>query len=65
MSTKKNKKSPDYIFETSWEVCNRVGGIYTVLSSKAETLQNEHKDKIIFIGPCTAKKAEIKPDDKK
>ncbi len=51
MSTKKNKKSPDYIFETSWEVCNRVGGIYTVLSSKAETLQNEHKDKIIFIGP--------------
>ena len=51
MSTKKNKKSPDYIFETSWEVCNRVGGIYTVLSSKAETLQNEHKDKVIFIGP--------------
>ncbi|MCM8873241.1 MAG: glycosyltransferase [Paludibacteraceae bacterium] len=51
MSTKKTKNSPDYIFETSWEVCNRVGGIYTVLSSKAETLQKEHKDKVIFIGP--------------
>jgi len=21
---------PEYIFETSWEVCNMVGGIYTV-----------------------------------
>jgi glycosyltransferase involved in cell wall biosynthesis len=28
-----------------------VGGIYTVLSSRANTLQKEHKDKIIFIGP--------------
>lgn len=43
--------TPDYIFETSWEVCNKVGGIYTVLSSRANTLQKEHKDKIIFIGP--------------
>lgn len=22
--------TPDYIFEASWEVCNKVGGIYTV-----------------------------------
>jgi len=43
--------TPDYIFETSWEVCNQVGGIYTVLSTRAKTLQDEHKDKIIFIGP--------------
>lgn len=42
---------PDYIFETSWEVCNQVGGIYTVLSTRAKTLQEEHKDKLIFIGP--------------
>ncbi len=45
------KYIPDYIFESSWEVCNKVGGIYTVLSSRANTLQKEHKDKIIFIGP--------------
>ena len=45
------KYSPDYIFESSWEVCNKVGGIYTVLSSRANTLQKEHKNKIIFIGP--------------
>ena len=43
--------SPDYIFETSWEVCNKVGGIYTVLSTRAKTLQDSHKDKVIFIGP--------------
>ncbi|HIX27702.1 MAG TPA: glycogen/starch synthase [Candidatus Barnesiella excrementigallinarum] len=42
---------PDYIFEVSWEVCNKVGGIYTVLSTKAKTLQKQYKDKIIFIGP--------------
>lgn len=43
--------SPDYIFESSWEVCNMVGGIYTVLSSRANSLQKLYTDKIIFIGP--------------
>ena len=43
--------TPDYVFESSWEVCNKVGGIYTVLSSRAKTLQDRMKDKIIFIGP--------------
>ena len=40
-----------YIFESSWEVCNKVGGIYTVLSTRAKTLQEALQDKIIFIGP--------------
>lgn len=43
--------TPDYIFESSWEVCNKVGGIYTVLSTRANTLQSVHKDKVFFIGP--------------
>lgn len=43
--------TPDYIFESSWEVCNKVGGIYTVLSSRAKTLQDRMQDRIIFIGP--------------
>lgn len=43
--------SPDYIFETSWEVCNKVGGIYTVMSTRAKTLQTSHKDAVFFIGP--------------
>ena len=41
----------DLLFETSWEVCNKIGGIYTVLSTKAKTLQKIYKDKTIFIGP--------------
>ena len=47
----KEHLTPDYIFESSWEVCNKVGGIYTVLSSRAKTLQDRMQDRIIFIGP--------------
>ena len=47
----KSLLKPDYIFESSWEVCNKVGGIYTVLSTRAKTLQAAHQDKVIFIGP--------------
>ena len=43
--------TPEYLFESSWEICNKVGGIYTVLSTKAHTLQQSFKDKLIFIGP--------------
>ncbi len=42
---------PDYLFEISWEVCNKVGGIYTVLSTKAETLSSIEKLNTIYIGP--------------
>lgn len=42
---------PSYIFETSWEVCNKVGGIYTVLSSRAKTLVTKYRDHLVFIGP--------------
>ena len=44
-------KTPELLFESSWEVCNKVGGIYTVLSTKAHTLQQIFNDKEIFIGP--------------
>lgn len=43
--------TPDYIFEASWEVCNKVGGIYTVLSTRAKTLQEKFHDRILFVGP--------------
>jgi len=42
---------PDIVFETSWEVCNKTGGIHTVLASKATTLIEQFKDNLIFIGP--------------
>lgn len=43
--------TPDYVLEASWEVCNKVGGIYTVLSTRAKTLQERMADKVLFIGP--------------
>lgn len=47
----KDLLAPDYIFEASWEVCNKVGGIYTVLSTRANTLQTKFRDRLFFIGP--------------
>lgn len=51
MSKEDNRLFPDYIFESSWEVCNKVGGIYTVLSTRAKTLHDIIGDNLIFIGP--------------
>ena len=45
------KLFPDYIFESSWEVCNKVGGIYAVLSTRAKTLQDRLHDHVVFVGP--------------
>ena len=33
--------TPDYLFEVSWEVCNKIGGIHTVVSTKAQTRHPE------------------------
>jgi phosphorylase/glycogen(starch) synthase len=46
-----NYLSPDYLFEVSWEVCNKVGGIHTVISTKALSIQKEVGDNHILIGP--------------
>ncbi len=46
-----NRDNIDLLMETSWEVCNKIGGIYTVLSTKARVLQEKFGDKLIFIGP--------------
>ena len=52
MSTKKKELlQPDYLFEVSWEVCNKVGGIYTVIATKALHLQSQLGRRHIFIGP--------------
>lgn len=39
------------LFEASWEVCNKIGGIYTVLSTKANVLEQSLSDSLVFIGP--------------
>ena len=47
----KNLISPDYLFEVSWEVCNKVGGIYTVIATKSLHLKSELGRHHILIGP--------------
>jgi phosphorylase/glycogen(starch) synthase len=42
---------PNQLFEISWEVCNKVGGIHTVLSSKAVTAVERYGDDYVVIGP--------------
>ena len=55
-------KKPGYIFEVSWEVCNKVGGIYTVISTKARTLSGIYNDNLIMIGPDVWKEAGGHPE---
>ena len=46
------------VFEISWEICNKVGGIYAVLTSKA-ALMKEYYKKYYMIGPYFADKARV------
>ncbi len=46
---------PDSLFEVSWEVCNKVGGIHTVVSTKAKTLNKKLNGSFILIGPDICK----------
>jgi glycogen phosphorylase/synthase len=56
------KIKPDYLFEVSWEVCNKVGGIYTVLASKYTSVKGDYGNKYIFIGPDVWKETRENPD---
>ena len=53
---------PDYLFEVSWEVCNKVGGIYTVIATKSLYLKNEFSRRHIMVGPDVWMDTESNPD---
>ena len=44
----------DTLFEISWEVCNKVGGIHTVIKSKLRYMQDRY-DNYFLIGPLVAR----------
>ncbi|MDO5035612.1 MAG: glycogen/starch synthase [Porphyromonas sp.] len=47
-----NSVQPTLVMETSWEVCNKVGGIYAVLSTRARTMVESLGDEgVLFVGP--------------
>ena len=53
---------PDYLFEVSWEVCNKVGGIYTVVATKSLYLRGEYGRHHIMVGPDVWMNEESNPD---
>ena len=53
---------PDYLFEVSWEVCNKVGGIYTVIATKSLYLKSEFSRRHIMVGPDVWMDTESNPD---
>jgi glycogen phosphorylase/synthase len=57
-----NLMKPDYLFEVSWEVCNKIGGIHTVISTKAISLTRQFHDKYITIGPDVWKETHGNPE---
>lgn len=59
---KKNSLKPDFVFEISWEVCNKVGGIHTVLATKAPFMRQEYGDNYIVIGPDVWKETQVHPE---
>jgi glycogen synthase len=47
------------LFEIAWEVCNQVGGIYTVIRSKVPAMVDEWGDNYCLIGPYFSQTAAI------
>ncbi|MDF1497999.1 MAG: glycogen/starch synthase [Patescibacteria group bacterium] len=53
------KTKADMLFEVSWETCNKVGGIFTVLSSKARYMQKHYKNGYCLVGPYFTDKSRL------
>src|SRR5258706_16086218 len=63
MSKKSKPNSNPLLVEVAWEVCNQVGGIYTVIRSKAPAMMEKHSGNFCMVGPFVNKniQAEIEP----
>jgi glycogen(starch) synthase len=62
--SKKNIPPTDsLLIEVAWEVCNQVGGIYTVIRSKAPAIMENWSGRYCMIGPYMSKNilAELEP----
>ena len=57
------KKQSGYLFEVSWEVCNKVGGIYTVITSKLPEAMKVYGDDYYLLGPDLKTNIEFEETD--
>ena len=65
-STSANElQANELLVEVAWEACNQVGGIYTVIRSKAPAMIHHHGANFCLIGPYLNKniQAELEPLD--
>jgi glycogen(starch) synthase len=53
------EQSKEVLFELAWEVCNQVGGIYTVIRSKVPAMVDKWGDDYCLIGPYFSQTASI------
>ena len=58
-----NQKPGTTLFEVSWEVCNKVGGIYAVVSSKALEAVEKFGDNYYMLGPDMGNNADFEETD--
>jgi glycogen(starch) synthase len=63
VAKKSDPQQPALLVEVAWEVCNQVGGIYTVIRSKAPVMMNKWRGQFCMIGPYLSKsiQAELDP----
>ncbi len=52
-----------FLFEVSWEVCNKVGGIYTVITSKLPEATRVFGERYFVLGPDLKTNAEFEETD--
>ncbi len=52
-----------FLIETAWEVCNQVGGIYTVIRSKVPAMTRQWGDNYCLLGPLMNKNIGAEFDD--
>jgi phosphorylase/glycogen(starch) synthase len=62
MTENGNGNTPEILFEVSWEVCNKVGGIYTVLTTKCHEALSRFGEHYLFIGPDIWREDHDNPD---
>lgn len=54
-----NKRTEPILFELAWEVCNQVGGIYTVIRSKVPSMVDRWGQRFCLIGPYNRATASV------
>ncbi|NMC61579.1 MAG: glycogen synthase [SAR324 cluster bacterium] len=53
-----------WLFEISWEVCNQIGGIYTVLKSKVAAMRSRWANNYFVVGPYNPNTVEIEFEER-